>query len=130
MTNRQPNAEVTAILTRRRILEEKLAELTSAIIPRDELQVEILPDAIDQVQSNTARELSSRRLDNQSRLIRELRDAMRRMDQGTYGVCEECEAAIAPRRLDAVPFARLCIRCQEQAEIHRPEEDTPIEEAA
>ncbi|MEZ5356313.1 MAG: TraR/DksA family transcriptional regulator [Bryobacteraceae bacterium] len=130
MNKRQPTAELTAILNRRRILEERLDELTSRLIPRDELQVEILPDALDQVQSNNERELSSRRLDTQSRLIRELRAALKRMDQGVYGVCEDCEEPIPSRRLDAMPFARLCIRCQEHAEAQRQGDDAGFEEEA
>ncbi|MEZ5402838.1 MAG: TraR/DksA family transcriptional regulator [Bryobacteraceae bacterium] len=130
MTKRQPTDEMTAILNRRRLLEEKLDELTSTLVKRDELAVEILPDALDQVQSNTARELSSRRLDTQARLIRELRRAIERMEQGVYGICEECEDPISPRRLDAMPFARLCIRCQEQAESHSHDDEDVLEEAA
>jgi RNA polymerase-binding transcription factor DksA len=45
-----------------------------------------------------------------------LEDALRRIDKGTYGVCEECEEKIPPRRLEAFLAARLCIKCQSKLE--------------
>lgn len=48
------------------------------------------------------------------KLLREIADALHRMDQGTYGICLECDEAITSKRLDAVPWARYCVTCQEQ----------------
>ena len=45
-----------------------------------------------------------------------LEDALRRVDKGTYGVCEDCGEKIPPRRLEAFLAARLCIKCQSKAE--------------
>jgi RNA polymerase-binding transcription factor len=45
-----------------------------------------------------------------------LEDALRRIDKGTYGVCEECDEKIPPRRLDAFLAARLCVKCQSKFE--------------
>jgi RNA polymerase-binding transcription factor DksA len=45
-----------------------------------------------------------------------LEAALRRVDKGTYGICEECEEKIPPRRLEAFLAARLCIKCQSKAE--------------
>ena len=39
---------------------------------------------------------------------------MNPIDQGTYGICPECEEPISTKRLDAVPWARYCVTCQEQ----------------
>jgi DnaK suppressor protein len=47
------------------------------------------------------------------KLLREIADGLRRIDAGTYGVCMECEEPISPKRLDAVPWARYCVTCQE-----------------
>ena len=47
-------------------------------------------------------------------------DALCRMEEGTYGLCEECGQAIAPARLRALPFASLCRRCKEQEERDKP----------
>lgn len=46
----------------------------------------------------------------------ELDDALKRIEEGTFGVCESCKSLIAKTRLKAVPGARLCIKCQEKKE--------------
>lgn len=46
-------------------------------------------------------------------------DALRRIEEGTYGVCEECSEIIGRLRLKALPFVNLCIACQAEAERHR-----------
>ena len=48
------------------------------------------------------------------KLLREVQDALRRIAQGTYGTCYECEEPISAKRLDAVPWARFCVACQEK----------------
>jgi DnaK suppressor protein len=56
-------------------------------------------------------------------LAKRLRGALRRLEQGQYGLCEECASAIPAARLKAVPFATKCIRCQaahEESETRRP----------
>src|SRR6201998_826935 len=47
------------------------------------------------------------------KLLREISDALHRIDNDTYGVCPECEEPISTKRLDAVPWARFCVTCQE-----------------
>ncbi len=47
-------------------------------------------------------------------LLRQLQDALERMDDGSYGVCAECEKPISQKRLEAVPWAKYCISCQEK----------------
>ena len=47
------------------------------------------------------------------KLLREIADALHRIGQGAYGVCMECDEPISQKRLDAVPWARYCVSCQE-----------------
>lgn len=47
-------------------------------------------------------------------LLRQLEEAVERVDDGTYGVCGDCEQPISPKRLEAVPWAKYCITCQEK----------------
>ena len=47
-----------------------------------------------------------------SKLLRAIEEAIYRIDQGTYGICMECENEIAPARLEAVPWTRVCIECK------------------
>lgn len=53
---------------------------------------------------------------NERELLYELDDAVKRIEEGNFGVCEECKCLIAKTRLKAVPQARLCIKCQEKKE--------------
>jgi len=48
--------------------------------------------------------------------LKALDEALRRIDKGTYGSCEECGEKIPPRRLEAFLAARLCVKCQSRAE--------------
>lgn len=43
---------------------------------------------------------------------RDIRDALRRIDEGTFGTCEHCHGPIAAERLEVMPWARLCIECK------------------
>lgn len=52
--------------------------------------------------------------------IYDIDDALRRLDDGKYGACEECSCIIEPARLRALPFVRLCIACQSARERTRP----------
>lgn len=49
----------------------------------------------------------------ETRLLREIDEALNRIYEGTYGVCEECGEPIDPRRLEVMPYARLCVACRE-----------------
>jgi DnaK suppressor protein len=48
------------------------------------------------------------------KLLRDIQAALRRIEQSTYGVCAACEEPISAKRLDAVPWAKFCVRCQEK----------------
>lgn len=56
-------------------------------------------------------ELNATLLDNQQYLVDEARAALRRLDAGTFGVCEGCGKAIANARLEALPYTRYCVQC-------------------
>lgn len=49
----------------------------------------------------------------------DVEDALRRIDDGSYGICAECGRHIAPERLEAMPAARLCIDCQSKVKARR-----------
>ena len=56
-------------------------------------------------------------LESRSRTRMMLDTALRRLDDGEYGWCEDCGAEIAPGRLKALPFAKRCLSCQHQTEV-------------
>src|SRR5271165_3695149 len=105
------------------ILEAKKAELSNAVRNREDIAIEKTPDAIDEVQLAGERELAIRNLDRESNLLRNVRGALARMADGSYGICLHCEEEIKPKRLNAVPWTKFCIRCQEAADRHEFESE-------
>ena len=114
---------------RREALQQLLASSTPTVT-RDDIRIEQLPDAFDLVQSIAERELAITQLDQLSQATVEIKAALQRIDKGTYGFCEECDVPIAPRRLDAVPFARFCVACQQRVEANGRAEDSAWDAAA
>jgi DnaK suppressor protein len=62
------------------------------------------------------REFSLGLASNGREMLYGLDDAMKRIEDGTFGICEECKTVIAKSRLKAVPWARYCVKCQEKKE--------------
>jgi DnaK suppressor protein len=98
------------------VLEAKQAELSHMIRNRDSIAIEKCADALDEVQYPTGRELAIRRLDRDSNPLRNVRAALGRIEEGSFGVCLNCEEDISPRRLAVVPSTVFCIVCQEIAD--------------
>ncbi|MEM6462057.1 MAG: RNA polymerase-binding protein DksA [Pseudomonadota bacterium] len=74
------------------------------------------PDIADRASSETDRAIELRARDRQRKLISKIDAALRRLDEGTYGFCEETGEPISLRRLDARPIATLSIEAQERHE--------------
>src|ERR1700755_1130388 len=105
------------------LLEAKQGELAGGLRERQGIAIEKTADALDEVQLAGERELAIRNLDRESSLLRNVRSALGRIADGSYGVCLHCEEEIKPKRLDAVPWTKYCIRCQEAADRHEFEPD-------
>ena len=108
----------------KKILETKRDELAKGLRNREDIAIEKTPDALDEVQLAGERELAIRNLDRESNLLRNVKGALARIADGSYGVCMHCEEDIKPKRLDAVPWTKYCIRCQEAADRHEFEGDS------
>lgn len=70
----------------------------------------------DVATDNYDREFSLGLASNERKVIYELDDALKKIEEGTFGICEDCKSLIAKNRLKAVPSARLCVKCQEKRE--------------
>ena len=105
-------------------LEARRAELSVGLRNRADIAIEKTPDALDEVQLAGERELAIRNLDRGSNLLRSVRGALARIADGSYGICLHCEEEIKPKRLDAVPWTKYCIRCQEAADRHEFETES------
>lgn len=62
------------------------------------------------------REFSLGLASNERSLLYELEDALKKIEDGTFGICEDCKDLITKIRLKAVPYARFCLKCQEKKE--------------
>jgi len=102
----------------KQLLETKQTELAGGLRNREGIAIEKTADALDEVQLAGERELAIRNLDRESNLLRNVRSALGRMADGSYGVCLHCEEDISPKRLNAVPWTAYCIKCQEAADRH------------
>jgi len=53
---------------------------------------------------------------NQQQLLYDIDEALKRIEEDAYGICEMCEKPLTLKRLKALPFAKLCVKCQEDIE--------------
>ena len=83
---------------------------------RDGITVERSADQLDEIQAASQCALAVCSLDREFNQIRDACAALRRIQEGNFGICQECEEEIHPKRLAAVPWATFCIRCQEAAD--------------
>jgi len=70
----------------------------------------------DVATDNYDREFSLGLASNDRKSLYELNDALKKVEDGTFGICEECKHLITKARLKALPHARLCVKCQEKRE--------------
>ena len=100
----------------RDILESRLKEASQMGRSRESIRIEQAADPVDMTLQAAEREMATQSLDRDAEIVRQLRSAIDRIEDGTYGICRECEEDIAPKRLKAIPWAPLCIECQEPAD--------------
>src|SRR6202023_2600234 len=118
----------TELNKQKALLETKQAELAGGLRNREGIAIEKTADTMDEVQLAGERELAIRNLDRESNLLRNVRLALGRMADGSYGTCLHCDEEIKAKRLDAVPWTPYCIRCQEAADRHEFESHESLDE--
>lgn len=102
----------------RAVLDARVVELEQGVRQRDGIAIEPSSDQVDEIQRASERALAISNVDRESKQLRDVRAALRRFHEGTYGSCERCEEEIPQKRLLAIPWASLCLACQERLE-HR-----------
>jgi DnaK suppressor protein len=104
----------------REILEEKKEEILEnakrTLNDDMSLATDDLPDEMDLASSEYLQSFTFRLRGREKTFLKKIDDAIARIDEGTFGVCEECEEAISVKRLEARPETTLCIRCKEDQE--------------
>ena len=74
------------------------------------------PDPTDRANLETDRNFELRIRDRERKLILKIKEALARIEEGTFGICEECGAEISEERLKVRPVTTLCIDCKTKAE--------------
>ena len=100
----------------REILIASVAELERFTSNRDGITIERSADLLEEVQAASERALAVLHLDRGFNELRSARAALRRIQDGSFGTCQQCDEDIHPKRLAAVPWAPFCIRCQDAAD--------------
>ena len=103
--------------TYRKVLESKAEEVRNSMSAQKAAQVvarlDVPSDEGDLSQQHHEEWIFLNRNTIDMKLLREIADALHRIDRDIYGICMECEEPISTKRLDAVPWARYCVTCQE-----------------
>jgi DnaK suppressor protein len=109
-----------AILNMRQILIKRRDALRKALAGDlsllKELRAQSSGDVIDAALDSVQDEISSQLAEVESRELNRIEYALERMREGHFGVCEGCGAQIPMARLNALPYATLCIKCQRESE--------------
>jgi len=107
--NRSYDAFETALLLRKRELNARIADLLRDVAVQAEPD-----DEGDAAIQNYSTDWAAAALDRARRTLREVEAALARINAGNYGVCGVCETSIPKARLEALPWARLCVNCAER----------------
>ncbi|MFH1416262.1 MAG: TraR/DksA family transcriptional regulator [Elusimicrobiota bacterium] len=104
----------------RKFLEEErkdFAEIVARIKEREEEYLNgDVGDDIDKATGDAQREILFCLSANDRLKVDAIKDAIRKIDEGRFGICESCRKKISKARLDAIPYARLCIKCKPRDE--------------
>jgi DnaK suppressor protein len=117
------NGPKTKFATYRKMLEKKAEEVRRSMSAQKAAQVvsrlDVPSDEGDLSQQHHEEWIFLNRNTLDMKLLREIADALHRIDTDTYGICPECDEPISTKRLDAVPWARYCVTCQEQIAVRQ-----------
>lgn len=114
----------------RKNLEVKLAELVNND-RRSDLITERSNDPMDQIQSRIDMDMAVLVLNTDFKTQRAVETAISLLETGEYGICQDCGEPINPKRLEAIPWTTLCVRCQEVRDAQKDNDEVvDFEQAA
>ncbi len=102
---------------RQEIIKEIEESLGQSLTEDQQRRLESARDVGDQALMDLERELGISLMEMRNRRRQSIDEALTRLHDGTYGICAECGVEISEKRLQAVPFAKLCVECQSRAEL-------------
>ena len=95
------------------LLMTKSAEIVDRTAQREDLWIVQSNEQIETIQLAGQREFAARNLERETKSLMQIGAALKRIKDGEFGTCLDCEEPISPKRLAAVPWAGYCLHCQE-----------------
>jgi len=74
-------------------------------------------DLADQASGNNDVHIQVKIKQTDAKILQAIEEALLRMEKGTYGICRDCGEPVAPARLNAIPWTRVCISCKEKQKV-------------
>ncbi|MFZ3013487.1 MAG: TraR/DksA family transcriptional regulator [Nitrospira sp.] len=105
------------ISKRQEIIREIEESLGQSLTEDQQRRLESARDVGDQALMDLERELGISLMEMRNRRRQSIDEALTRLHDGTYGMCAECGIEISEKRLQVVPFAKLCVECQSRVEL-------------
>ncbi len=96
--------------------ENELISTAEETLEEMESKDENIPDPTDRASFETDIGVELKIRDRERKLIKKVRSALKRIEDGTYGLCDKCPEEISFKRLEARPVTSLCIKCKEREE--------------
>ena len=135
----QADKEVTTVKTRNKLTKKNIEYFKRLILKRKDELIEGLKHSLDETLKKSPREASGDisgyalhmadlatdtydrefslgLASNERQLLYEIDEALKRIEEGSFGICEGCRLPISITRLKAIPYTRLCLKCQEAKE--------------
>jgi DnaK suppressor protein len=102
---------------RQEIIKEIEESLGQSLTEDQQRRLESARDVGDQALMDLERELGISLMEMRNRRRQSIDEAITRLHDGTYGICADCGVEVSEKRLQAVPFAKLCVECQSREEL-------------
>ena len=108
--------------------EELLKEISDSIKSERNPTERDVGDFYDDAESEKGKQMSYLLGERERSKLNAIDDALERIEDGEYGICEECGEKINPKRLKIIPFTRYCVKCQSEMEKHGVQPEDSIED--
>lgn len=112
-TKKQLTEFRNSLMTMRREVQHGIKQRLAS---KREIEIKDIGDQFDDASEGREQEFGFLMNSRDRDKMMKIEEALRRLDDGSYGVCEECEEPIGLKRIKAMPFTRLCLKCQEEEE--------------
>jgi DnaK suppressor protein len=100
------------LLSRKELIAHELRSATAHLIEEGPNYT----DSADQAAADTERNFTLHLINRDRTVLHQINEALRRFEQGSFGICERCEEPISEGRVEAFPFTTLCIECKGELE--------------